>query len=598
MEVAPAASINIQQCDGNTASRISRTHELLASLDAAKRQKIQNDKMRNMVLDTEELCKKVHEQRWSVKQRGELEKLHQKTNDLIKDYGRALSFSHIRKFNVSRYMSACAQEMQVRELIDPDSKPNTKFFDNLIEKVNGIDASLSAGFFSQVVAHGKTILNKIHTLLLDSNLKGSEWEGLTDPVLTLLADVLHQAEVKEHLADIEEQCRRVRFEVEEVEEQQQLAVESGEMSQTESLYYRKITMQEALADLITKKFEIIDSVTEDSFKNPLKRVHEAHSDANSTIHNLLREREVLKKRCELDLASLTKEIENVNLEDYNATRTNVNLMEKLSCCFKENLLQQDVCWKKIEALEKELVRLGERRLTYVQSLIHSLEQEEKRKVEYQHFAEFAMQHKHLLELTIYNCELAEEVTDSLDEFVSAHCNAIEQNMRTTEREIENLKLEIHGDYLEHFRNMYLTIGDLQYKKEANINTLTEKIQVAHMQQEMHMESLNPKAKEFSQVKKDLVKVREDLVSQVGILKNKSTLYIEAFKPTEQALVESGRTFEHPVETLKKMNESRKLKLIAYHQLVSGDGEGELESERKMIEEMKLTSSTRGDAEPN
>ena len=47
-------------------------------------------------------------------------------------------------------------------------------------------------------------------------------------------------------------------------------------------------------------------------------------------------------------------------------------------------------------------------------------------VEYQHFLEFVNQHKQLLQLTIKNCELAEEITDTVDEFISSGCNAIER----------------------------------------------------------------------------------------------------------------------------------------------------------------------------
>eukprot|EP00662_Eupelagonemidae_sp_cell21_P009067 gene9067-6027_t len=121
--------------------------------------------------------------------------------------------------------------------------------------------------------------------------------------------------------------------------------------------------------------------------------------------------------------------------------------------------------------------------------------------------------------------------------------------------------------------MYLTLGDLQYKKEANIQALEEKIQVASMQQEMYMESLNPKAKEYSQLKRDLGKMKGELEQQVDQIREKAVLYIEAFKPTEHALIEAGRHFRHPVEQLKENNQNRKHKLVAYHQLVGGAEEG-------------------------
>eukprot|EP00659_Diplonema_papillatum_P006547 gene6547-10001_t len=570
-----------------------KTHELLANLDAAKKQKIQNEKLRNMVLDTEELALKVHQQSFSAKPHAELSKLHARAGDM-----------HLRKFNVSRYMTACAQELQVRELMNPDDVPDLDPVNRLLEHLHDLKKHQSlrvlrsgdggAGdakweWYVPVLEQGIQIVGKVQTLLADSKLKGAQWADLTAPVLGLLKDVMTQDVARSSLRTLEEQIRRLAFEIEEVAEQQQAAVSAGEMAQAEALYYRKIAMQEALADTITKQFDAIDRSADEIFQAPLRRVHEVHAKANQEIHALLRDREVLKKRCELDLASLTTEIERVNLDDYNVAKAASNTLERLNCHIKENALAQDVCWTEIQRLEKELARFGQERVEHIKQLMKTLEQEEKRKIEYQHFSEFSSQHKSLLELTIHNCELGEEVTDSVDEFISDNCNAIERRMRDTERDLEELRLEVHQKYLEHFRDMYLTIGDLQYKKEANVAALEEKIQVAHMQQEMHMESLNPKAKEFSQMKKDLSKNKDDLEKQINTLRQKSTLYIEAFKPTEQALIEAGRPFEHPVETLRKMNESRKVKLIAYHQLVSGEeGEAELSNERRVLQQLRLT----------
>ena len=55
-------------------------------------------------------------------------------------------------------------------------------------------------------------------------------------------------------------------------------------------------------------------------------------------------------------------------------------------------------------------------------------------------------------------------------------------MRDVEKEIEAKKIEVHEEYLDSFRSMYLTIGDLHYKKERNMEELDKKIQLAHIQQ--------------------------------------------------------------------------------------------------------------------
>eukprot|EP00755_Sulcionema_specki_P014397 Sspe_Gene.56527::Locus_31101_Transcript_1_1_Confidence_1.000_Length_1162::g.56527::m.56527 len=340
----------------------SRAHKLLANLDAAKRQKVQNEKMRNLVLDCEEVLNKLHQQTYSQKQRMEVERVHQRSADLLKELEGSLSYTHLRKFNVSKYMADCAQEMQVRDLMRYEDQP-------VVEPIHDVSKALealkgkgpNAPAFESVIIHSLQILGKVVTLLEDSKLKAKAWATICDPVLALLRDVINQPHPGDCLQELDEQCKRLLFNIEEVTNAQQDAIERGEMSEMESLYYKKITVQEALADVITSKFEVLDSEAKVSFQQPLQRVHEVHNKANAEISVLLREKEELKKRCEADLANLNAEVERVNLDDYNATKAHANLMEKSDCVMKENMLQQDLCWRKIEALEKELISLGNTR---------------------------------------------------------------------------------------------------------------------------------------------------------------------------------------------------------------------------------------------
>eukprot|EP01062_Namystynia_karyoxenos_P083135 TRINITY_DN949_c2_g1_i1.p1 TRINITY_DN949_c2_g1~~TRINITY_DN949_c2_g1_i1.p1 ORF type:complete len:608 (+),score=281.44 TRINITY_DN949_c2_g1_i1:117-1940(+) len=579
----PPAAHTSSRADGATSGR---AYELLATLDAAKRQKVQNEKMRNMVFDCEDLLNKLHAQSFSVKQRLELDRAHSRCAELLKELESSLSYSHLRKFNVSRYMVDCAQEMQVRDLHHHDEQPDVSALRDVLASFQALRGQgPNAAAFTQVIDHAVQTLQKAVTLLEGSKLNSQEWAPLAMPLVKMLGSVMSQQPASHCLHRLEEQCKRLEFTISEIDEQQREAVDSGEMAATEKLYYQKVTIQEALADTVSKKFDCLAEEEHVAVRVPLEQVRAMHAEHQQAVQRKIDERDTLKQRCEADLRRLNAEVERANLEDYNATKMNANLAEKHACTLKENLLEQDACWSKIESLEQELQQLGQLRTEAVTRHIKALEQNESRRVEYQHFMDFALQHKRLLELTIHNCELAEETTDLIDEVVSAGCNAIESRMRETEREIADLRLGAHEHYLQHFRQMYLTLGDLRYKKEANIQALEEKIQVAHMQQEMYMESLNPKAKEYSQLKKDLGKMREELDSQVSQIREKETLYIEAFKPTEKALTEAGREFLHPVQELLEINQKRKDKLTAYHRLVTGEGEGDeaLEAERQQIE---------------
>eukprot|EP00756_Hemistasia_phaeocysticola_P016245 Hpha_TRINITY_DN15464_c0_g1::TRINITY_DN15464_c0_g1_i1::g.175818::m.175818 len=573
----------------------SRAHELLASLGHAKQQKVQNETRRMAILDAEDHTRRLHSEICTAaSQRLKLDEAHQRSAELLRRFDEEISYSHLTKFNVSQYMAECAQEMQVLELCRPEDKPDVGPIDDVVATIADMRGrGHSANHFVGMVDQTLQTLGKVQVLLVGSQLKGGEWAEITQPLLLLLREVMNQGAVEGCLAELEEQIKRLAFSIQEVSEEQSRAVETGDMQLSEQLYYKKITIQEALADIITKKFDAIDTEEDAAFRDPLRRVHELHSGANKRVSELLHERESLKKRCERDLASLNTRVESVNLKDYNDTKAHSAALDKLAWELKANKLQQDNCWQKMQELEQTLVGLGEQRYQHIQQHIKLVEEGERRKVEYQHFMEFVAQHKSLLELSIHNCELAEEITDCIDEVVSGGCNAIERRMREVEKDIEDLRVKAHEEYLGQFRSMYLTLGDLQYKKEANISAIDEKIQGAHMQQEMLMESLDPKAKEYSQIKKDLIKTKEDLQSQVGVLREKSTLYIEAFKPTEQALIHAGREFQHPVDQLAEMNEQRRAKLVAYQQLLIDEGntDKEVEHEKEQIDMLRLTYQT-------
>eukprot|EP01065_Artemidia_motanka_P037761 TRINITY_DN4663_c1_g1_i1.p1 TRINITY_DN4663_c1_g1~~TRINITY_DN4663_c1_g1_i1.p1 ORF type:complete len:605 (+),score=185.43 TRINITY_DN4663_c1_g1_i1:186-2000(+) len=578
----------------------SRAHELLATLDAAKRQKVQNEKLRHLVLDAEDLTRKLHSQVCSAKSRAEIDRAHQRSFELLRELDEGVSFTHLTKFNVSRYMTDCAQEMQVRDLFRSEDKPDVAPVDGLVAALQDLRGRGNhSAHFLPTIDQALHTLGKVQVLMHGSQLQGSEWAATAQPLLLLLRDVVHHPAVPACLTELNEQVNRLKFSVQEVSQEQASAVERGDMQESEQLYYKKITIQEALADTITKKFDAIDAEEDSLFRNPLRRVHEVHTAANRTVSDLLQQKESLKKRCEKDLANLNSRVEHVNMLDYNETKAHSTALDKLSWAMKENQLQQDACWQKMAQLEKDLVSLGEQRHAHIQDHIRLVEEGEKRKVEYQHFMEFISQHKGLLELSVHNCDLAEEITDCIDEVISAGCNSVERRMREVESELEGLRVSVHEEYLEQFRHMYLTLGDLQYKKEATISAIEEKIQSAHMQQEMMMESLNPKAKEYSKLKKDLARTKEELEAQVGTLREKSTLYIEAFKPTEQALMHAGKDFVHPVRQLEDMNEQRHSKLRAYHQLLADESntEAALDAERDQIDHLRLTAHTHKSGSP-
>ncbi|KAF8276095.1 hypothetical protein TcBrA4_0129190 [Trypanosoma cruzi] len=123
-------------------------------------------------------------------------------------------------------------------------------------------------------------------------------------------------------------------------------------------------------------------------------------------------------------------------------------------------------------LERQLQKLGTERFEEVKRRIEEVDREEKRRVEYSQFLEVASQHKKLLELTVYNCDLAIRCTGLVEELVSEGCAAVKARHDKTSQDLAALRLEVHKEHLEYFRMLYLTLGSLIYKKENEWKKLT------------------------------------------------------------------------------------------------------------------------------
>lgn len=570
----------------------SKAQELLASLEQSKKQKLQNEKLKNMCLDTEELMQKVHRHTYAARQKQDIGRLHKKADELMRDLEDGLSYTHLTKFNVEHWMRLCSLEMLVSELINPNCQPDLADCRKVRETLQNLRGlGDSAEPYTPTIDIGVVLMQRVLDLLAESKLHSKEWARVADPLLILLKDVMHAAPPEHCLVVPEEDVRRKRFEIEECSQQQAEAISEGEMKEAETLYYQKIHLQEQLSHLIKRKVTVLEEEEVQALQIPLQRVHECHNKVNMEISAILKNNDVLRNRAETDMQSLQLHMDQMAVDDLKFATAFNEEQDTSSQFLRENEQQQQECWRQIEELERQLVALGDERHHEIVRRIKALEREERRKVDHQQFVAFAERQRDLLQLTIRNCGIAEEITDTVDEFISNSCNAVERRLRELERDIEEMKLAVHQEYLSSFRGMYLTIGDLQYKKERNMEELEKKIETAHIQQEFAMETFNPKAKEFSQLKKTLQSEKKAMEEQVQSLQTKAVEYIEWFRPTEKALIEAGRDFKHPVEELNETNAVRANKLIEYHSLMTRQEDDEVEYAAELAEIERLRALT-------
>jgi len=286
-------------------------------------------------------------------------------------------------------------------------------------------------------------------------------------------------------------------------------------------------------------------------------------------------------------------IQKADLEDAEAMKRFAAQKDKSEKFIKDNEDKQDECWRKIQDLERQLQKLGTERFEEVKRRIEENDREEKRKVEYQQFLDVVSQHKKLLELTVYNCDLAIRAIGIIEELVAEGCSAIKARYDKTNQELADLRLLVHQEYLGVFRRLYKTLGQLAYKKEKKLEEVDRQIRTTHIQLEFCIETLDPNAKKHSDSKKDLYKLRANIEEEVQMLKDKMATALELFRPTEEALVQAGVEFVHPIEEVEEGNIQRRSKMVEYRAHMAKQEEVKIAAEREEVKRAKNLSHQQG-----
>jgi hypothetical protein len=327
---------------------------------------------------------------------------------------------------------------------------------------------------------------------------------------------------------------------------------------------------------------------------PFKQIYETQKKANQETSQMKDAKRRLKQRCETDLKHIHDAIQKADLEDAEAMKRFAAQKDKSERFLRDNTEKQDDCWRKIQDLERQLQKLGTERFEEVKRRIEENDREEKRKVEYQQFLEVVSQHKKLLELTVYNCDLAIRVTGLIEEMVAEACSAIKARYDRTVQELSDLRLEVHKEHLEYFRMLYLTLGNLIYKKEKKLEELDRNIRTTHIQLEFCVETFDPNAKKHSDAKKQLYLVRAQTEEELGMLKEKQAKATEEFKQCEEALHSAGIEFVHPADEQNEEVLNRRARMVEYKAHLAKQEEVKIAAEREEIKRakaLKMSSTT-------
>ncbi|KAF5220855.1 putative paraflagellar rod protein [Trypanosoma cruzi] len=415
----------------------------------------------------------------------------------------------------------------------------------------------------------------------------SAWAEWSQPLLRVLGETLRRVTLEHVMEEPRERLRRAAFDVKEKQREQEDAVTDGDMVRSENLYFEKTALLEGMRPLYDQLEHVIETYKKDAAEEPTRKVRALATElVPRLVSPKIAKEQNLKKRCAADIERLASKREEIR-SARSAQRANFSVqMTEWEKLFDLNRQQQEACLRAIEELEQRLRHLAEERTFLVEDRLEKMSEERQREEDAATFMLFAERQEEALRTTLQHVEQSLHCAQSISDAVQSgykHLNHHLHNaiLQTAETQLLNVRKE----RLEHFRSLYLTLGELQFKKERHVEELDKRIEYYHVQQELAMETFNPKAKEFSKAKKDLLEVKETMEQQLQLIAKKAAQQLEDFKPTEKLLLASGVQFRHPVEELVEMNAVRTQKLLEYHSLMStmrkDDDENKEDEDRNM-----------------
>eukprot|EP01013_Petalomonas_cantuscygni_P025248 TRINITY_DN47139_c0_g1_i1.p1 TRINITY_DN47139_c0_g1~~TRINITY_DN47139_c0_g1_i1.p1 ORF type:complete len:610 (-),score=205.93 TRINITY_DN47139_c0_g1_i1:619-2448(-) len=558
-----------------------------AAVAAARQQQIQNLRLKTTCLENEERIQELHISDWSEKQRIKLQEAHEKSAQLLAGVETGTRWHLTTTYDFSTLQRICGLEMTIRELFSPDDKPELtdvlalkRTLQNLKSHHN--KARLVA--FTGVIDSSLNKLAQVEEELRKSQFDATELAQVPLTVLKNLEDCMNVQNVQAALTSNEEQIQQQMTAIEKCKDIRDMAIADGEMQIAEDQYIIKAQLLERVLDLVSDKFRIIGTTEEEN--RQFAKIADVQKQSHAETSAMREHRRRLKARCEGDLRALQLAVQKADLEDMEAARQFAETKFQSEKKLKENLESQDECWRRIQALERDLQRLGTERFEEVRKRIDDNDREEKRKVEYEQFISLTSQHRALLDLTVYNCDLAIRTIGLVEELVAEGCAAIKQRYDTTNQELAQLRLLVHQEYLAVFRRLYRTLSILCYKKEKALEECGRQSRQCHIQLELCIETYDPNAKKYADLRKELFKKRANLEEQVNALRDKMNAALEAFAPTEEALLAAGFQFVHPLDEAEEGNLQRRSRMVEYRAHMAKQQDLKIAAERQEIRIMK------------
>lgn len=545
----------------------AKAQALLQQIDNSRQQRTSNDTSRNSMLDAEDRVLRLSQQLYVQRMYTDVSAALDAAKVKLREYETALSYSSsTKRLDVARLVADCNLKATSEMLVDDDAVCSLRAVENAQDHINAMlrdypdcDKNLKA-----YMAGALDVLRKAGKLVESAKIESDGWLPVVGPVLQALEQMVRCRPIEEPLSRVVDEISKLDKEDQRIRDEQTVMLEDGNVAQNETLTQDRIQLMEGIADLVTHKFRIITQIDEGTLRVLQKETARIRNVTTGNSEALLRS--TASKRAVLrdDLKRITDQRRKASDDERLARGAFEEQKDASDAALVENARRQDQCWKQMMALEQELIGLATQRRDEVDRRTRMVEREERRRCDMLHFTNFADTHCELLKTSLTSCEAEEELGQMMQEVVLQACAAVDSKVTAMKKTLEDSTLHAYAEHSDRFREQYLHLGDITYRKERLIDELDRRISMLNVQQDIAMQTFNPKARVLSEQRAELELERARVQQYVAVLHEKADAYVEAFKPTEKALRAVSQSFVHPIIELRKLNKERSRKLDQYY----------------------------------
>jgi hypothetical protein len=555
----------------------ARAQAALRSLDAAKAQREANANLRNEFLDSEDHLLHMHQQFFSHKLHHQMKQIKETATRRLHEFEDQLSFSETCKRQpYERYMEDCRLVVPMSNLASAsehgdkqqyDQNRTTDLLRQTIEEFSTLpnaQAALASSQSKSAIERMRLLTARCEKVVDAATVTSGPFLSFANQLIDVSRSALHILPIDDPLRKLVEKLDALAGKNRSLEARQQESADDGNIAANEGYMSERVMIMEAMADVITHKFHLLDeeerttlNTTQAAIEHVSLAVAEGIRDRKQTIANK-------QKRVQQDLLHLETATKRAESDEGIARGGFSNDMASSDELLERNAAESEEVWSQIHALEMRLQQLANERREEADRRVKAIEREERRQVDMRHFSEFASEHHEKLFSVSRLLEADELLCDMMDEALRGFAVVGLEKIAFDRGQIAAARSAALQEHHAHFREQYLHLGELLYKKERALEELTQRSVYAKAQQELAMDSFNPKAKKYAIQKSDIdVDIRR-MDDEITVLQSKASLYVQAFKPTERALRSEGKVFEHPVSELQLRNKEKSRKIAAFH----------------------------------